>query len=386
MPKGVKVTLPASAACVLFALLLYVDVHPWLRGGFGWRWFHQPAPAARTLLLAGLVAGYVAGGYALLRWTRRGVWALLWALAGSVALALGVIYLKHDNLGYELFVRTASMVATGQHHAAANLDLDLPTLRGWAAQMADFDPEDETISRHVLLAPPGIPLFYEGLNGLLGQFPALAERLQLSVLLYQCQNYALLAYSAAEWASAWFGMLMPLWAALTVFPVYGVARQLDIPAREAALWWALVPMPAAFAGSWNTVYPLLAITAFAVFLRGLRRDGPAWVALSGGMVGLLTFMNFAPVPVLGVFGVYTLLHYFVPGAAENNGRVVVPAGGGALRRSVVTGAVFGAGLALPWVVWMGIGGDAPVGAADRLVWHAFLARPALCAVGVFAHV
>lgn len=360
-----------SAASILFALALYIDLHPYLRGGFGWRWFHEPAPILRTLALTAAVIAYIAGAYALLRWTRRGVWALVWALAGSVVLALGVTWLKQPNIGYELFIRTASMVATGPHHAAAALDLKAETLRDWTSLAQNFDPETESVSRHVVQSPPGLPLLYEGVTNALAQFPALARQMALPLMLYQCHNYALLAYSNAEWASAWVGMLMPLWAALTVFPVYGVARRLDVPAREAALWWALVPVAAAFAGSWNTVYPLLAVTAFYVFVVGLHAEcgglqhetggdralpcpRPLPIAGAGVIVGVLTFLNFAPVPVVGVFGFYTLLHMFThPRMAQ-----YPPAR--RLQRAVIVGVWFGAGLLAPWLAWMRFGGESPL--------------------------
>ncbi len=379
-----------GAVCILFATALYIDLHPYLRGGFGWRWFHEAAPGTRTAALAAAVTVYITGAWALLRWTQRGVWALVWALVGSVTLALGVVWLKQPNIGYELFIRTASMVATGPHHAAATLELDRATLINWTDFATTFDPETETVSRHVIQSPPGLPLLHEGVTGLLAQFPALARQMALPLIVYQCNNYALLAYSHAEWASAWVGMLMPLWAALTVFPVYGVARRLGAPAREAALWWALVPIGAAFAGSWNTVYPLLAITAFYVFLRGLGGEiTPAQVPLpegegfrvramvaAGFLVGVLTFLNFAPIPVIGVFGFYTLLHTFAH--ARANEMNLAPAIQRGLRRAVVIGAWFGVGFALPWVAWMLYGGEAPwalLGASFGV--HLDLERPYL---------
>ncbi len=78
-----------AGVCAVFALALYIDLHPFLRGGFGWRWQHDPASLWRTLLLTGLMVGYIAGAYALLRWTERGLYTVLWAVAGSIALALG---------------------------------------------------------------------------------------------------------------------------------------------------------------------------------------------------------------------------------------------------------------------------------------------------------
>jgi hypothetical protein len=357
-----------AGACVVYALALYFDLHPFLRGGFGWRWDHDPAPVYRTVLLATLLTGYIAGAYALLRWTERGLYAVLWAIAGSVTLALAVIYVKHGQIGYELFVRTVSMVSTGPHHAAAHLDLNADTLRNWTELARTFDPENELISRHVIQAPPGLPMLHEGANTLFAAMPGVARLLHLAVLPYQCNNYALLNYTPAEWASAWVGMLMPLWAALTALPLYAVARRLGLPPRQAVLWWPLVLMPAAFAGSWNTVYPLLTMIAFYLYAVGLEHHWPqraAWVLGAGCICGVLTFLNFAPVPVVMVFGFYGILlageSVQVVGRARFDKRGMVRyltfAG---LRRAVVIGLWYTLGLALPWLAWLAFGGETPL--------------------------
>ncbi len=307
-----------------------------------------------------------------------------------------MIYLKHDNIGYELFVRTASMVATGPHHAAATLTLDGDTLRNWTDLTVNFDPANETVSRHVVQAPPGIPLVYEGVNSFLGALPGLARPLHLTVLPYQCNNYALLEYSSAEWASAWVGMLMPLWAALTAIPIYGVARQLNLPAREAALWWPLVPMTAAFAGSWNTLYPLLAMMAFYLYGVGLARrpqQAPfhvGWIVGAGVICGVLTFLNFAPVPLVMVFGFYGILDVGlserVAGRARSDKRGMVRyATFAGFRQVAVVGLWYTLGLTVPWLLWLAYGGETPIAMlTTTFAVHLELERPYL--PWVFLHV
>ncbi len=348
MPKPFQhPTVWLAVASIAFAGLLFADAHPALRGGVGWRWPHHPIPWINMGLLAALLAAYVIGGVGLIQGGGRGV--RLWAFGGSIALALATAAGQHPSLGYTLFTRTASLVATGPHHAAANLDfLSVEVLQTWTERISAYDPDAETISRHVLLAPPGIPLFYDALNELLARAPWVARPLQMALIPYQCWNYALLAYTPAEWASAWFGVLMPVWAGLTVFPLYGLARRLGVDAAFTVLAWALVPAMASFAGSWNTVYPLLAVLAFYSFHIGLDR-GAAWLVAGGAIYGLSTFLNFAPVPFALVMGVYTLVDH------AHSERPL-----SRWYRPLVIGAWTGAGALLPWGVWMALGGASPL--------------------------
>jgi uncharacterized membrane protein (UPF0136 family) len=339
-----------SLVSALFALALLVDLHPYLRGGFGWRWPYNPIPVSKMALVAGLAVIYLVGGWLLRKQERLTV---VYAFVGSIALTLAVVYGQHDSIGYTLFTRVASLVATGPHHAAAELDfMDLETLRTWDKRTRDYDPENETVSRHVLLVPPGIPIFYDLLNALLGTIPALATPMGAALVPYQCWNYSLLEYRSAEWASAWFGMLMPLWAALTVFPLAHTARRLNVPVGSVALSWALVPAIAAFAGSWNTFYPLLAVVAFMLVHHGLERGAP-WLVGGGFVYGLSTFMNFAPVPFALVLGFYTLVHYW------RHERGTRP-----LWRPGVVGLWVGLGALVPWAAWMLIGGPSPLAILD----------------------
>ena len=63
---------------------------------------------------------------------------------------------------------------------------------------------------------------------------------------------------------------LPLWGALAVFPLCHIARRLNgvQGARLAVSWWPLVPALVLFAPTWNTLYPLFALVAFWLLLRG----------------------------------------------------------------------------------------------------------------------
>ncbi len=338
--------------CLLLALVLFFDLIPFLRGGFGWQWGYEAAPLLRVLPAALAILVYCLGLVWLLRWERA--WPLLaWSLGGVVLLTLAALAVRSDNVIYELFVRTASGLVTGPHLAGA--EIDWSNWLNWPQTMAAFEGR----SVHVVQSGPGLPLWYAGLDHLLDGLPALSDPLQRALLPYQCQNYALLAYSPGEWASAWFGMLMPLWAGLAVFPLYSITRRLsgDSTARYAVGWWPLVPALLVFTPTWNTVFPLLALLIFWLLLRGL--DGsPAWLLTSGLLCGLLLFANYAPVPLLGLLGSYTLLHFRA-----------------APRRAVIAGVWFGLGLVLPWGIYWMASGLSPVDLLSfALAGHLDLAR------------
>lgn len=328
---------------IAFALLLALDAHPYLRGGFGWRWPHIPVAWPAMAVLIASAALYVAGA----AWLhgRRG--ALVWAFSGAVALGFVGAWARGDGLlGYTLFTRTASKMTTGPHHAAAVLDLDREMLIAWDDLMASYDPDDDeaaTVSRHVMLAPPAIPLLFEWTAALLSRAPALADALQRPLIAYQCQNYAVLGYPPAVTAAAWLGMLLPVWAALTVLPLHSAANQLRLDADAVALWWPLVPMAASFAGSWNTVYPLLAVWAFALLMRG-----GAWAVVGGAVTGYLVWMNFAPVPLGLLMGWFVLLRWWLHERESTS-----------FARPLRIGALYGAGVVAFWGAWMLYGGPSP---------------------------
>jgi hypothetical protein len=316
-----------------------------------------------VLLLGALLAGYLAGGVALVRYiaTRHHI-TLLWSFAGSILIALAVIYVRADDVLFALLARTASGITTGPHLASAEIDWTGGVWLDWRDVVAIYEGR----SVHVLLSPPGLPLIHALVNGGLDRLPAIANPLQLALLPYQCHNYALLSYTPGEWAGLWLGILMPVWAGLTVFPLYGLSRRL-IGAGAApwvALAWALVPAASLFAPTWNTFYPFVTIIGLSLFTGGL--DRPLRVIAAGLLTGLLTFANFSTVPLVGLFGFYTVFQRFD-----------LPTGQAWLRR-VVIGLWFGLGLLLPWLIFGLASGLTPV---DLLTFamneHLALDRPYL---------
>lgn len=346
------------------ALLLLVDAVPLLRGGFGWQWPYDPVSPVRVVPLLAAMAVYVAGAWALLRHRQQTRWLLIWSFAGVVALSLAGLWLRADDVVYELFIRTASGVTTGQHLAGAEIDWSDPAWLNWPQTVEPFVGR----SGHIVLSGPALPLWYGALNTALDQVPAVTDPLHRALIVYQCRNYALLAYSPAQWTSAWFGMLMPVWAGLAVILLHAITRRLvdddGQAARLAVAWWPLVPALVLFTPTWNTVYPLGALVAFWLLLRGLQ-GGAGWLVASGLVAGLLIFANFSMVPLLGLFGFYTLLHDLW---LRRRG----------LRRPIVAGLWFGLGLAAPWVMYWLLSGLSPLDLLDHaMANHLILDRPYL---------
>jgi len=370
LPRRIsRFTLILVEVSLLLALILALDLQPFLRGGLGWQWSYEPAPLARAVPLIVGTGVYLVGAWLLVKRTRRAAPVLIWSAIGVVALSLAVLLLRADDVLYELFARTVSGLVTGPHLAGAQVDWAGGEWRDWPAVMRAIFQQ----SGHVALSPPGLPMWYGLLNALLGAAPGVAELLHRSLLPYQCHNFMLLAYSSAEWASAWFGILMPLWASLAVLPLYGVARRLGgmESARRAVMMWPLVPALVMFGGTWNTLYPLLSLTTFWLLLVGLDRPcGAAWFAASGLLMGLMSFANFSLVPLVGLLGFYTLLYYL-----WNERRTAAPP---PWTRPLLVGLWFGAALSVPWIIHALAGGSSPFDILRTAFgWHLALDRPYL---------
>ncbi|GAB4574840.1 MAG: hypothetical protein Kow0077_23410 [Anaerolineae bacterium] len=326
---------------VLFMFFIITDVVPDVRGGFGWwRWPYEPAAVGRSALLLAAILLYAGGAYALLRRGGRARWVLAWAWLGTALLPYLVVFLRHDDVLAEMFTRTVSGLAAGHHLAAAELDWPA-AIRQWPALMPTFFEHNI----HMSTSPPGMVLFYAGLSALFDALPGLAVPLQRLLMPAQCHNFALLAYTPGEWASAAFGVLMPVWSAFAVLPLYTSTRRIlsDQQARWAAIWWPLVPGIILFGASLNTLYPLLSLLIF----EGLTRwqVNPArrfWLGGAGIVMGVATFTYFGFIPLLGFIGMYVLIILIA-----RHGPRPLPI----LREGVPLALWFGAGMALPWLLY-----------------------------------
>ena len=353
------------------ALVFGFDLTPWVRGGYGWRWQWIPAPLERVLplLLASLI--YLIGVLMLLRRKRPATrLILLWSIIGTIALSLAITHAREGDAFFTLFARTVYGGTTGQHWSATQIDWSDDTWLEWTTVMQD-------LGGHLGTAPPGLSMFYAGVNDLLDGTP-ITDPLHREFLLYQCHNYDLLSYTPAQWASALFGMMMPLWAGLTVIPLYAVSKRLFDDRRYAvytALSWTLVLGMLAFTASWSTFFPFFAILAFWLLVIGLETTKIRhiwWIFLAGLATGIAHFINFAFLPLLGLFGLYTLGHYWIQVRNTTQPLRIWDI----LRPSILVGIYFGLGLILPWVVFWLAGGSTVIDILQTSFdYHLDLDRP-----------
>ncbi|MHB8629637.1 MAG: ArnT family glycosyltransferase [Aggregatilineales bacterium] len=355
---------------LLVCVSLAFDLIPELRGGFGWRWpYGVPDDAWRVLPAVTVIFGYVLGA----RRLKDGSAALLliWSIGGAVAIALACLFILGDPL-YLLFTRTVSGLATGAHEAGAEITDLVATWRAWPTLVPTYlQPGVHAMeSVHIALDPPGLPTLFYLTRQVLTAIPALADPLARAVRLYQCQNFAIMAYDNPTLASAWLGILSPLWGALTVLPLYAVARRLygDSTARIAVIGWPLIPALALFTPTANTVYPLLIVGAFAALVQGFESKktvrSTVWIGFSGLLTGLATFANFSTVPILAFFGLFALIRAYARRERW--------------QKPVQAGVAFGIGLVVVWGMYFVVSGHTPLDVlAPALNQHLELDRPYL---------
>lgn len=326
-----------AAAVVLTAVVFGLDLTPWVRGGYGWRWEYDPLPLMRWVIPVILTVIYLGGAAVLLRRGAPMRALYVWSVLFGVALALSVTAAHEGDALYGLFSRTVSKLATGAHWLSAHVDWQNGEWREWTTVMRGA-------GGHLSNLPPGLSMAYAAVSGLFGTSPDAAQAVSGLLLPYQCHNLDLLSYQPEQVASAGFGVLMPVWAALAAFPLASITRRLsgEAAARWAVLWWPLTPALMAFAGSLNTIYPLFTLTAVYMLIRALdaaaARGKLGWAAASGLVSGLATFSNFAFAPLPLILGLFALTYGL--GVRKHS-----------LPGLMVLGAAFGTGALLPWFVF-----------------------------------
>lgn len=327
-----------AAGISLFMVIFALDVYPGLRGGGGWQWAYElPENWLAVGLLALVLIVYSIGLLALR--SRRALWTLLWALIGSTVITFAVVGIRGD-VGFLLFTRTVSPVQTGASTLAVRTLAEegvTESLQRWTEIM---DEAYEANLIHFTTSPPGQPLVHYEIARIFDS-PALtgiSQPLSMALRPYQCSNNEVMRYTRGEIVSAGFGWLMPLLAALAVFPLYFAAVDLtgnSVAAKRMVGWWALVPTIALFAPTWNTLYPALCILSFALLLRGLLRKRGLYVFAAGVVMSLTTLLNFAVLPILLLFGLFTLGYCWRKQT---------------ILQAVIAGVWFGVGLLSAWVL------------------------------------
>jgi hypothetical protein len=339
-------TLVISGITLLIAVAYAVDLSPWLRGGYGWRWEYLAAPLGRVAIMAVVLAIYVIVGLWLLRRTSR-VWpVLLWGFAGTVVLSLCAAYAREGDILYMLFSRTISLQASSEWWISANVDWNSGQWRDWLSVMHTLGAE----TSNAATSPPGMPMLYGITTGLFERWPDASQTLYRILLPTQCANFEMLQYSPAQWSSAWLGILTPFIAGLGVFPLYAISRRVtsDLTARLPVLWWALIPGLLGFLTSSSTAFPVLVLVIFYLLMRGLDSQLHwHWIVLAGLLYGIGLFFNFIFLPLAALFGFYTLLYYIFRGRQS----------GQPMWTPLLVGLLFGLGTIIPWLVFYVITGQ-----------------------------
>jgi hypothetical protein len=290
------------AMSVLLSLLLALDVSPWLRGGFGWRWQYA-APALRQVWpFLTLTAVYTGAIILLERHLQRPtllVPTLLAFALVTVLMQMAVLHVTNPSPLSELFRRTVSPNSGGFFNVTVQVG-DVGTF------LRDFPRLMPAWPAHPQRHPPGVPLIFLGWRGLLERLPAVGDTLARVVRPDQCNNYNLMFFSNTQLASAWIGMLLPGLAAVLVWPVYKLGQGLYDwrVGWRAAAWVPLLPALIVFVPQWDQFYPVLTTLAVLSFWAGMKRRSLALIFASGVLMSISTFLSLTNLIVLGVLGFF----------------------------------------------------------------------------------
>ncbi len=346
VPKSIFIPVLAGVALTIILALNWL---PSLRGGPEWQWLYAPATdTQRVILLAGAITLYVIGAWFCLK-RQRAASLLVWAIIGGVVLTVVGIMVR-DDPAFELAGRTVAGQPTGFHYALGQIDDFDATLRDWPAFMrkaGDF-------SQHMRLSPPGLVLAYYYADRLLETTPSVAHDLAQPLRNMMCRNRRLMSYDDAQLASAWLGMLTPLWGALTVLPLFWIGRRLfqEQVARWAVLWWPLVPGFLMFTPTPNTFYPLLGTLSLAFLIEGVLRRRALWLLGSGVVLSVLTFFSLSVLPLILMAGLVIIGLNLLPRDAQSLREMMRRN----WRRVIIDGLWLALGLASVWLIYYAASG------------------------------
>jgi hypothetical protein len=238
------------------------------------------------------------------------------------------------------------------------------TLRHWPQFVLSY--REQIPLGGIALSPPGLVVVYDTFRRFFATFPGLATTFDSLVRPLECQNPQMMAWNAAQMASAWFQMFMPLWAALGVAPLYRLGSYLFDKgrARLAVALWPLVPGMAIFTPRFNVFYPLITLVMLLALWRGLSKHRFRQILLAGFVLSVGIFLNLSLVP-LGL-----LAGLFILGYALLNREPVI--------RPSLNLVMFGAGCASFWLVYWVLSGVSPLDILNQgMSLHLILNRPYL---------
>ncbi len=330
-----------TAVTLLFIWAMAANVHPALRGPDEWRWTYAiPGQPLRHLPGALIVTIYV--GLAL--WwggkliktgpARRNVtFFLLFCFIAVPIIQVGLLAGESPDVVEQLYFRTVSSGSSGFFSVGSIIDDPLDFL----AHYPDLMP---TFPVHPQRYPPGIPLlFYASRMPLAAG--GVGEWLGGYLRPYQCTDLTLMRISNEVMGTAVLQMLLPLFSALVLFPLFGLARR--TVGWGTAVWtvalYPLIPSFALWAGRWDQFFPLFTVTAWYFLVVGLTERRKLMLLLSGVVLALAFLLSFGLVVMLAPMGLWALLWL---AANRSDWRWQEVAG---------WGAWFIAGIGLVWVVY-----------------------------------
>jgi hypothetical protein len=334
-------------ATLIWAAALWLDLVPILRGGYGWRWPHDlPAALADLLPLVLATIAYVAGGLWIIRTDKSPILSrqmIAWSVVGSVVLTLAAVYVRDNNVQFALYARTISGGATGWHYAATDIEDLNDTLQGWPDFMDNYVGQ----SSHMTTSPPGLPLAFYGTTQFFENSPALNDAIAPPLRAAQCHNDRVVGwslhpgYTNAELSSAWLGMLMPLWGALTVLPLFALARRhfSTDTAVWSIFWWPLVPSFLMFTPNPTPIYAAIALLVMHWTGIALQRRRAIPLLGAGLLMGFGIFLHFTLLPIIFLCGFWTLAYHWQHRAELDR------------WWSIRAGVWYGIGLSLTWLVY-----------------------------------
>ena len=289
---------------------LAFDVSPWLRGDLDWRWpYSAPVFSLRLGLVLLLLALYI--GVAARLWKRttndNAGWVVAYAVvAGLLIQVLAQLIVDEDPLR-QLILRTGSTdiggyfdVATFYYSNTGDFLRQFPqNAPGW-----NVHPQ-----RH----PPGLILYYAGLQRVFARLPALTGPILGLVNPYRCEYQPLVAISDTQYAAVIGGLLSPLLTVLSLIPMYVIGRRLlgQRAALGAVLISPLLPGYVLWAGVWDQAFVMVTVLMLWLLYTALveRRHWAWWVM--GGLLSVASFFTHAMLVLLGFIGIYTLFNLWL---------------------------------------------------------------------------
>lgn len=333
-----------------WSLFLALDIAPILRGGYGWRWPYSSLENPERILPLFITLFIGIGIGIRLLYLERARWIILWSMALGIGLCLTSIYVTERDVYFELYTRTISGGTTGWHYASTDIDNLDETLSDWPNFMHQYVGQ----SSHMTTSPPGFPLIYYTGTKLFSLNENIANKVGRPLRADQCHNDRIVGwslypgYTNAELASAWLGILMPLWGVLVILPLYWLGREFfsDQTARWSSLWWTLVPSFLMFTPNPTPIYAFIGLSVLGLLLKGMRDQQSLWILLAGIIMSLGTFLHFSTLPIIFLAGLFVISHEIAENSIKNINWV----------RLIKRGLWFSIGLITLWLAYLMVSG------------------------------